>query len=100
MVMNLDDLTKRARELWPTITDEQEMAIALGVIYGDICRYVRDHSEGKQVDEAELKKELGNLIFSTLRRIDDRGFGAEEYMKLAIEANESYVKKLNSLPQN
>jgi hypothetical protein len=94
--MNLDDLLKRARELWPEVTDEQEMAIALGVIYGDICRYVRDHSEGKKVDETELKKELGNMIFSTLRRIDNRGFSVEECMKLAIEANQNYVRKLRS----
>jgi hypothetical protein len=97
--MELNDLVRRARELWPTVTDEQEMAIALGVIYGDICRYVRDHQEGKEVDETELKKELGNLIFSTLRRIDDRGFSAQECMKLAIEANERYAKKFQGHPK-
>lgn len=92
--MQLDDLLKQAREIWPQPTSEQEIIVAMGVVYGDICRYVRDHHEGKQVDELEPRKELGNLIFSAVRHIDDLGFNAEECLKLAIKANENYAKKL------
>jgi len=72
--MKIEDLLKRARELWPNASTEQEIAVAMGVVYGDICRYVRDHSEGKAVEEEEFKKELGNIIFSTIRWCDDMGF--------------------------
>jgi hypothetical protein len=94
--MTIDELLKQARELWPDTMTEQEIAIAMGVIYGDICRYVRDHSEGKEVDAAEFKKELGNTIFSTIRWCDDMGFTPQECLELAVQSNERYVKKFKT----
>jgi hypothetical protein len=91
--MNVDDLLRQSRNIWPESMSEQEIAIAMGVIYGDICRYVRDHTEDKQVDEAELKKELGNMIFSSLRWCVDLGFSPEECIKLAIETQKKYQSK-------
>jgi hypothetical protein len=91
--MRLDDLLKRARELWPGKMTDQEIAIAMGVVYGEICRYVRDHSEGRAVDDEHIKKELGNILFSTIRWCDDMGFAPEECIKLAIETQETYVRK-------
>ncbi len=90
--MNTDDLLEQARKLWPNKATEQDIAIAMGVIYGDICRYVRDHAEGKEVDSTEFKKELGNIIFSTIRWCDDMGYTPEECLGLAIEAHARYVK--------
>jgi hypothetical protein len=89
----MDELLKQAREIWPEKMTERQIAVALGVTFGDICRYVRDHSEGKKVDETELKKELGNIIFSTIRWCDDLGFTPEECVKLAIIAQEQYTKR-------
>lgn len=94
--MNIDELLARSREIWPDAVTEQELAVAMGVIYGDICRYVRDNAEGKPVDEAELKKELGNIIFSTIRWCDDMGFSPKECLESAIQANETYAKKLKN----
>ena len=93
--MKVEELLDRARKIWPETMSEQEIAIAMGVVYGDICRYVRDNSEGKNTDQAELKKELGNMIFSSIRWCDDFGFTPEECINLAIEAQEKYVKKAN-----
>ena len=65
----------------------------MGVVYGDICRHVRDHAGNKTVDEAEIKKELGNMLFSTIRWADDLGFSPEECIELAKAAQQRYIKK-------
>lgn len=92
--MGIDELLKKAREIWG---DEkltlEEIIIRQGVAIGDIHRYARDKSEGKEVDEAELKKELGNIIFSTIRWCDDLGYSPEECIELAIQAQKAYQRR-------
>jgi len=89
--MTIDDLLKQARSIWGNkrMTLDQ-IVIANGVTTGDIHRYARDKSEGKSVDEHELKKELGNIIFSTIRWCDDLGFSPEDCIKLAKDAQTNY----------
>lgn len=96
--MNTEDLLEQAREIWPESMTGQEIAVAMGVIYGDICRIARDKTEGKDVDESELKKELGNIIFSTLRWCDDLGFKPKECLEIAIKANQKYAANLKTAP--
>ena len=94
--MNIEELVKEAREIWPEkMTDEQILA-ALMTVVGDIARFVRDRSEGKNVDEAELQKELGNIIFSTIRWCEDLGYDPESCIKLAQAAQRAYLKKRTS----
>ena len=92
--MNVNDLLKKAREIWgdQKLTLE-EIIIRQGVAIGDIHRYARDKSEGKDVDEVELKKELGNIIFSTIRWCDDLGYSPEECIELAQEAQTAYRQR-------
>lgn len=92
--MGIDELLKKAREIWgdQRLTLE-EIIIRQGVAIGDIHRYARDKSEGKEVDEAELKKELGNIIFSTIRWCDDLGYSPEECIGLAQEAQTAYRQR-------
>lgn len=42
--------------------------------------------------ERELKKELGNILFSTVRWVDDLGLDVLECLDLAIEAQEKFAK--------
>ncbi|HVX47779.1 MAG TPA: hypothetical protein VHA05_00255 [Candidatus Saccharimonadales bacterium] len=93
-MMSIDELLKKAREIWggQKLTLE-EIIVRQGVAIGDIHRYARDKSEGKEVDEAELKKELGNIIFSTIRWCDDLGYSPEECIELAQEAQIAYRKR-------
>ena len=42
--------------------------------------------------EMELKKELGNMIFSTIRWCDDLSFNPEECIELARKAQKEFVK--------
>lgn len=96
--MTIEELLKKAREIWgdDKLTLE-EVLIRQGVTIGDIYRYARDKAEGKSVDEQELKKELGNVIFSTIRWCDDLGYTPEECIELAKQAQAKYQETLKDL---
>lgn len=93
--MNTDELLSKAREIWGNDTlSLDEIIVRQNVTMGDVSRYARDKNEGKPVDEAELKKELGNIIFSMIRWCDDLGYSPEECISLAEQAQRRYVEKL------
>lgn len=93
--MNVDDLLREARKIWG---DErlslEEVAIRLGVVTGDIHRLARTHQESGHIDTAALQKEMGNLIFSTIRWCDDLGLDTTECLRAAQQAQRDYAKKL------
>lgn len=92
--MNIQDLLNESRAIWgDRKMSLEEIIIGQGVTIGDIHRYARDKSEGKAVDENELKKELGNILFSTIRWCDDLGFSPEECVDLAKNAQQKYRQK-------
>jgi hypothetical protein len=92
--MNIDDLLRESREIWgPEKLTLEQILIRQGVTMGDLHRYARDQSEGKPVDEAELKKELGNVLFSTIRWCDDLGLSPEECIELAKKAQTQYRQR-------
>lgn len=95
--MNVDDLAKQARAIWgnKTMTLE-EIVVVIGVVYGDICRQTRAGQEGEIVDETELQKELGNLIFSIIRWCGELGFDAKICIEAAIQAQTSYAMELRA----
>lgn len=78
----------------------------LTVGVGDLARLSRDYPtlSGPKPDEhpiqtglnehvrEQLKKELGNIIFSTIRWVDDLGLDVLECLDLAIEAQEKFAK--------
>lgn len=92
--MNISDLLKDARKIWgKKRMTLSEIVIANGVAVGDIHRYARDKAEGKKVNEDELKKELGNMIFSSIRWCDDLGYDPEKCIELAKQAQTQYQKR-------
>jgi hypothetical protein len=94
--MTIQGLLSEARRIWGNkkLTLE-EVIIRQGVTIGDIHRYARDKVEGEAPDEVELKKELGNIIFSTIRWCDDLGYSPEECIELAKQAQVNYKQKTN-----
>lgn len=108
----LTTLLVQARQIWgPQKHTLDEIVVRLMVGVGDIARVVRDKysvqrrvwdeergilsvelSGPRDKDYKELKKELGNVLFSTIRWIDDLGFDPLECLDLAIEAQESFAK--------
>ena len=88
--MELEQLLVEARKIWGDLRmDKSEIAVALGVVYGDICRSTRDNEE-----EDVLKKELGNILFSTLRWMDDLGFETNECVRMAMSAQAKFANNL------
>lgn len=90
--MTIDELLAEARQNWgDTPMTLDHIAVALMVNTGDVARQARNAKEGRPVDEAEVKKELGNMIYSSIRWCDDLGYSPEECIKLAQEAQAKYV---------
>lgn len=93
--MNTDERLAQARQIWgdEKLTIE-EIIVRLNVNVGDISRLARNKAETGKLDETELKKELGNTIFSLIRWCDDLGFDVSECLELAQAAQRRYVRKL------
>ena len=92
--MEIKELLKMGREIWgrkkPTIS---EIIVRMGKVYGDICRWERNAKKDEQFHtDEELKKELGNIIFSTIKWCDDLGYDPEECIKLAIDCQRRFEK--------
>jgi hypothetical protein len=74
-----------------------EISVRLMVGVGDLARLARSGFNPEAAvasvrDRDELKKELGNILFSTVRWIDDLGLDVLECLDLAIEAQEKFAK--------
>jgi len=84
----------QARQIWGA--DKlalPQIVVRLMVGVGDLARLARSPDEAVLKEyRLELKKELGNIIFSTVRWIDDLGFDVLECLDLAIEAQEKFAK--------
>jgi NTP pyrophosphatase (non-canonical NTP hydrolase) len=92
--MKIKELSLKAREIWG---DEKlplsQIIVRLGKVFGDICRWERNAFKDKEIhNNEELQKELGNLIFSTIKFCDELGYDPEDCIKKAVEAQEKYVK--------
>ncbi|MEK7105501.1 MAG: hypothetical protein AAB865_02365 [Patescibacteria group bacterium] len=91
--MDIKQLLAEGRGIWGDrrLTIE-EMIVRHGVGYGDLCRWARNAPKdaGNHTD-AELKKEMGNMIFSTIRWCDDLGYDPEECIQLAIACQKKFA---------
>lgn len=106
-------LKVQARQIWGNdrLTLDK-ILIRLQVGVGDIARLVRDLPPDMMPDtiesdllayttrreaklapwKREVKKGLGNILFSTIRWIDDLGLDPMECLDLAIETQEKFAK--------
>ena len=92
--MEIKNLLQQGREIWSgQKLNLSQIIVRLGKVFGDICRYERDAEKDKSVHtDEDLKKELGNVIFSTIRWCDDLGYDPEECIKIAIECQKKFQK--------
>lgn len=92
--MEINQLLKTGREIWGGKKyNLSQIIVMMGKVFGDICRWERN--EKKDIDihtDEELKKELGNIIFSTVRWCDDLGYKPEDCINLAIDAQKKFEK--------
>lgn len=92
--MEIQNLLKLSREIW----GEQRLnlswiIIRMGKVFWDLCRWERDAIKDKDThNDADLKKELWNIIFCTIRWCDDLGYDPEECIKEAIDCQKRFKK--------
>jgi len=92
--MEIKNLLNQSREIWGNQKLNLSQAIVcLGKIFGDLCRWERNAEKDKNTHtDEDLKKELGNVIFSTIRWCDDLGYDPEECINLAIDCQKKFQK--------
>ena len=99
--MDIRSIQQEGRRIWGS----RKMAlpaiiVAMGKVFGDLCRFARNAPKDKATHtDAELKKELGNMIVSTIRWCDDLGYDVEECIARAIEAQKKFPKHGTNTPQ-
>lgn len=92
--MEIKELSKQSREIW----GEQKLSLSqiivrMGKVFGDICRWERNAIKDQAIhNDEELKKELGNIIFSTIGWCDDLGYDPEECVNIAKKCQEEFKK--------
>ncbi|MDD4353688.1 MAG: hypothetical protein PHN56_04485 [Candidatus Nanoarchaeia archaeon] len=91
--MEIKDLLVQGRVIWKEKLNLSQIIVRLGKVFGDLCRWERDavKDKDKHTDD-DLKKELGNVIFSTIRWCDDLGYDSEECINLAIKCQKEFKK--------
>ncbi len=92
--MEVKNLLKEGREIW---SDKKltlsEIIVRMGKVFGDICRWERGAEKDKPTHtDEDLKKELGNIIFSTIRWCDDLGYDPEDCINLAVSCQKDFKK--------
>lgn len=92
--MEIKELLKEGRNIWGNEKlNLSQIIIRLGKVFGDLCRWERDAIKDKNVHtDSDIKKELGNIIFSTIRWCDDLGYDPEECIKIAIDCQKKFKK--------
>jgi len=92
--MEIKELLQQGREIWGEEKRSlSEIIVRMGKVFGDICRWDRNakKDESTHTDE-ELKKELGNMIFTTITWCDDLGYDPEECINIAIDCQKKFEK--------
>lgn len=92
--MNIKDLLATGKQ----IRGNQKLPLSqiivrMWKVFGDICRRERNApKDAPKHNDEELKKELWNIIFSTIRRCDDLWYDPEECVKIAMDCQEKFPK--------
>lgn len=92
--MQINELLNQGKEIWKgEKLSLNEIIPRIGKVFGDICRWERNEPKDKDVHtDEELMKELGNLIFSTIKWCDELEYDPEECIKLAIQCQKKFKK--------
>lgn len=92
--MQIKELLKISCEIWENekLTLSQ-IIVRMWKIFWDICRWERDAIKDKDTHtDNDLKKELWNIIFSTIRWCDDLWYDPEECIKIAKDCQIKFKK--------
>lgn len=92
--MTIKELLEEGRSVWGgKKCNLSEIIVRMGKVFGDICRWERNYEKDRKTHtDEELKKELGNMIFTTITFCDDLGYDPEECIRLAIDCQKKFEK--------
>ena len=92
--MEIKELLQDGQEIWGNEKlPLAQILVRMGKVYGDLCRWERNAEKDSDLHTSEeLKKELGNIIFSTIRWCDDLQFDPEDCIRIAIECQRQFRK--------
>ena len=92
--MEIKELLQQGRDIWGQDKLRlNQIIVCMGKVFGDLCRWERNATKDKDFHtEDELKKELGNIIFSTIRWCDDLGYDPEECIHIARDCQKEFKK--------
>ncbi|MBF8264126.1 MAG: hypothetical protein HW387_1791 [Parachlamydiales bacterium] len=98
--MEIKELLSQARDIWGNQKlPLSEIIIRMGKVFGDICRWARNAPKDSAThNDDELKKELGNIIFSTIRWCDELGYDPEECIEIAKKVQRTSIASLTNHP--
>lgn len=89
----MKELLDEGNRIWQEKNTLEEIIIRMGKVFGDICRWARNYKKDEIIHtDHELKKELGNMIFSTIRWCDNLGYDPRECIKIAIDCQKNFPK--------
>lgn len=93
--MEIAELLKKSRAIWGAERlSLSKIIVRYGKNLGDLCRFERNAEKDQAThQEQELKKELGNMIFSTIRWCDDLGYDPQECIAIAMQAQEKFARE-------
>jgi len=92
--MEIKALLTQSKEIWSgeKLTLPQ-IIVRLGKVFGDLCRWERNAKKDVATHtDNDLKKELGNIIFSAIRFCDDLGYDPEDCIQQAVECQQKFEK--------
>jgi hypothetical protein len=93
--MEIQALLAESRALW----GEKRLTLAqiivrMGVDFGKLCRWERNADKDRDTHtEVELKRHLGNLLFSLIRWCDDLGYDPNECILLAKDSQKKFAEE-------
>jgi hypothetical protein len=96
VIVEIKKILENAKDVWgPQKLTLSEIIVRMGKILGDICKWKRNSPKDREThNDYELKKELGNLIFSTIKWCDELGYDPEECIEIAKKTQKNSVSKL------
>lgn len=92
--MEIQNLLKQSRDIWGVEKSTlNQIIVRMGKVFGDICRFERNAEKDRDLHtDREIQKELGNMIFSSIKWCDDLGYNPEDCINIAIECQKKFKK--------
>ncbi|EKE29427.1 MAG: hypothetical protein ACD_2C00177G0003 [uncultured bacterium (gcode 4)] len=92
--MEIKELLKQGLDIWwKQKLSLAQIIVLLWKVFWDLCRWERDAIKDRDVHtDDDLKKELWNIIFSTIRWCDYLWYDPEECINIAIDCQKKFKK--------